>query len=90
MLSRTPELDFLQAGDKKIAQDEMLISLRVNYLGDRTKRVLHDLAFMKPTPGSSSYNAEHLGAIFTTDYLREAKTSTESFQPDLLNAHGRC
>ena len=41
---------------------------------------------MKPTPGSSPYNAENLGAIFTTDYLREAKTSTESFQRELLNA----
>jgi hypothetical protein len=38
MLSRTSALDFLQAGDKKIAQDEMLISWRVNYLGRQNKK----------------------------------------------------
>jgi hypothetical protein len=34
----------LGCGDKKMAQDEMLISLRVNYLGRQNKRMLQDLA----------------------------------------------
>jgi hypothetical protein len=77
----------LNAAQKKVAEEEMLNSLRVNYLGRQNKRILQDLdAFMKPVPGTSSHNTENLRAIFATDYLRETKTSNESFHPDLLNA----
>jgi hypothetical protein len=65
----------------------MLTSLRVNYLVQQNKRILQDLkTFMKSVSGSSSNNAENLRAIFAADYLRETKTSTESFHPNLLNA----
>jgi hypothetical protein len=77
----------LNTVQKKVAQEEMLTSLRMNYLGRQNKRILQDLeTFIQPVSGSSSHITENLHAIFAVDYLRETKTSTESFHPDLLNA----